>query len=181
MSEDVFILLLRGINVGGNRIVPMEALRGVLLEAGLMSVKTYIQSGNVVFRSEQDEGTLTSLVEGAFQEAFGFSSRPTLRTLAAWSRMIAANPFAGVEDAGRRVHAVLLDAGPARPDFEELASFCTTERFEPGEAVLYLHTPDGFGRSRVAAMLDRTLKVPLTTRNWNTVLRLRDLATGLRR
>jgi uncharacterized protein (DUF1697 family) len=177
MSESVFILLLRGINVGGNKIVRMETLREMLVEAGFGKVATYIQSGNVVLTSDKEESAIVALVETAFVGTFGFSSRPTIRSLAAWGRVIAGNPFASAD--GRQIHAVFLDAVPGDGSVRALEALATTERLELKDAVLYLYTPDGFGRSRVAEALDKTLKVPLTARNWNTVLKLQEMAEGL--
>lgn len=178
MSHDIFILLFRGINVGGSKIVRMETLRRVLAEAGFGSVATYIQSGNVVLTSEKDESTIAAIVDAAFPKAFGFASHPTVRSLDTWRRMIADNPFAAAAQDGKRVHAALLDGTPSDEAVQALRALATTERTELREGVLYLHTPDGFGRSKVARALDNVLKVPLTVRNWNTVLKLQEMAEG---
>ncbi len=176
---NVFILLFRGINFGGNKIVRMETLRNVLLEAGFKDAKTYIQSGNVVLSSDGDANTLIATIERIFPATFGFSSRPTVRSLEAWQQLIADNPFANAPDLGQRLHAVLLDSSPTDAAVDALIALATTERIALGDGVLYLHTPDGFGTSKVAAMLDRLLKVPCTARNWNTVLRLEAMAKEL--
>jgi uncharacterized protein (DUF1697 family) len=76
---------------------------------------------------------------------------------------------------------VLLDGVPSPEALQALQALATTERIEVRDGVLYLDTPEGFGRSKVAEMLDRVLKVPLTSRNWNTVLKLHELAEGLPR
>lgn len=180
MSQSVFVVLFRGINVGGNRVVRMEALRGALTEAGFGNVTTYIQSGNVVLTWEgADADAVADRVEQAFAQAAGFSSRPSVRSLARWQALIAENPFPEAEQDGKQVHAVLLDAEPPPEALEALRAFAATERIEVREGVLYLHTPDGFGRSRVAESLDRALKVPLTARNWNTVLKLQAMAEAV--
>jgi uncharacterized protein (DUF1697 family) len=179
MSEQRLILLFRGINVGGNKSVKMDALRRVLADAGFTDVATYIQSGNVALTSTHDERETAALVEATFPEAFGFTSRPTVRSLDAWRALVAGNPFAApaAED-GRRVHAVILDDAPVGGAVEALRAVATSEQMELRDGVLYLHTPDGFGRSEVAKALDRALKVPLTARNWNTVVKLLELAEG---
>jgi uncharacterized protein (DUF1697 family) len=97
-----------------------------------------------------------------------------VRSLAQWQELAAGSPFAP-ED-GRQVHAVVLDAAPKAEAVDTLRALATTEQIEVRDGVLYLYTPDGFGRSAVAAQLDRMLKVPLTARNWNTVEKL--LAMG---
>ena len=179
MSERVFILLFRGINVGGNKIIRMETLRKVLVESGFHGVATYIQSGNVVLDSDKDEGAIPALVGTAFAAAFGFSSRPTVRSLANWRRLVADNPFAEAAQDGKQLHAVLLDGVPTADAVRALEALATTERIDVQDGVLYLHTPDGFGRSKVAGALDKTLKVPLTERNWSTVLKLWEMAEGV--
>jgi uncharacterized protein (DUF1697 family) len=179
MNGRTLILLFRGINVGGNKIVKMQALRAVLAESGFSDVATYIQSGNVVLTSEHDEDETAAIVEAAFPAAFGFTSRPTVRSLERWRRLVAENPFrAAAEEDGRRVHAVLQDGVPTGEALEALRALATTERIEVIGDVLYLHTPDGFGQSAVASALDRELRVPLTARNWNTVLKILELAEG---
>jgi uncharacterized protein (DUF1697 family) len=179
MDQSVFILLFRGINVGGNKIVRMETLRKVLNDSGFRGVATYIQSGNVVLRSNKDEGEIVRVVETVFTKTFGFSSRPTLYSLDAWRRVVDSNPFAEAALDGSRVHAVLLGDAPTEEAFRALRALATTERIEVKDATLYLHTPDGYGGSAVAKALDRVLKVTWTARNWNTVLKLQEMAEHL--
>src|SRR6185295_14001213 len=93
MAENVYILLFRGINVGGNKIVKMETLRKVLGEAGFGDVATYIQSGNVVLTSDKAESAVIATVTRVFDQTFGFSSRPTIRTAKALQDVIDDNPF----------------------------------------------------------------------------------------
>jgi hypothetical protein len=109
----IYVLLFRGINVGGNKIVKMETLRRVLGEAGFGNVTTYIQSGNVVLTSEEGEDAIVATVTKVFEETFGFSSRPTIRSMSAWQRVVEGNPFADVPEAGNRLHAVFLDGAGA--------------------------------------------------------------------
>ena len=176
VSKNVYVLLFRGINVGGNKIVRMELLREMLVELGFENVATYIQSGNVVLTSDQSAAEVTKAVEGAFPPAFGFSSRPTIRSLSEWQRVIDADPFAEVRSDGRQMHAVFLDDQPSEAAVDQLRALAGTEEMVLADGVLYLYTPDGFGKSKVAEALDKVLKVPLTARNWNTVLKLGEMA-----
>jgi uncharacterized protein (DUF1697 family) len=171
-----YIVLFRGINVGGNKIVRMELLRKMLTDLGFDSVATYIQSGNVVLNSDKPVATVTKAIEDAFPAAFGFSSRPTVRSQEEWQRAIEDDPFARARTDGRQVHAVFVDKQPSGEAVDALRALASTEQMELRDGVLYLYTPDGFGVSKVAAALDKILKVPLTARNWNTVLKLRDMA-----
>jgi len=174
--SNVYILLFRGINVGGNKVVKMETLRKMLGEAGFGEVATYIQSGNVVLTSDQDEDAVVATVTKIFDETFGFSSRPTIRSSEALQQVIDGNPFANVMEAGNRLHAVFLDGAPKPEALKALEALANTERLKLKDGVLYLYTPDGFGTSEVAKALDKLLKVPWTARNWNTVLKLQTMA-----
>jgi len=176
MAKIVYVLLFRGINVGGNKIVRMELLREMLGHLGFENVATYIQSGNVVLSSAKPAAEVTMAIESAFPQAFGFSSRPTIRSLDEWQRVIDEDPFAKVRSEGNRMHAVFLDEQPSENAVDQLKALAGTEEMVLAEGVLYLYTPDGFGKSKVAESLDKVLKVPLTARNWNTVLRLAEMA-----
>ena len=170
MSETVFIVLFRGINVGGNKVAKMETLRAALTGAGFGSVATYIQSGNVVVTSDMKAAEVEAAIGTLFAETFGFASRPTVRTADSWRKMIAGNPFPEGAADHKKLHAVLLDGVPEADAIERLQEKATaTEQFTIADGVLYLFTPDGFGISKLAETLDRSLRVPLTARNWRTV------------
>jgi uncharacterized protein (DUF1697 family) len=172
-----FIVLFRGINVGGNKIAKMETLRNALTEAGFGNVATYIQSGNVVLTSDKDAAEVASSIADIFLKTFGFPSRPTVRSQQEWKRLIDENPYKEESKEHKKLHAVTLDEKPAGEAVEMLRGLATpTESFVVKDRVLYLHTPDGFGISKLAVALDKVLKVPLTARNWKTVLALAEMA-----
>lgn len=177
MNKTVFVVLFRGINVGGNKVAKMETLRTALVDAGFGSVATYIQSGNVVLTSEMTTTEVAPAIERLFLDTFGFASRPTVRTADAWRDIAAGNPFPeGAED-HKKLHAVLLDGHPEADALDRLREKATsTERLEVGDGVLYLFTPDGFGKSKLVAALEKTLGVPATARNWRTVQTLLEMA-----
>ncbi len=178
MARTVYILLFRGINVGGSKIVRMELLRQMLAELGFENITSYIQSGNIVLTSDKAAPEVAQAIEDAFSKTFGFSSRPTIRSRDDWQRVIDEDPFATVRIAGNQMHAVFLDEQPSPTRVEQLRVLATTEEMVLSDGVLYLYTPDGFGRSKVAEALDKVLKVPLTARNWNTVLKLASIAAA---
>ena len=178
MAANTYIVLFRGINVGGNKVVRMELLRQMLTDLGFANIATYIQSGNVVLTTDKAPAAVTKAIEDAFPGAFGFSSRPTVRSLQEWLRMIDEDPFTDARNDGKQVHAVFLDAKPDPKAIDALKAIAGTEQMVMRHGVLYLFTPDGFGRSKVAGSLDKVLKVPWTARNWNTVLKLQDLAVA---
>lgn len=176
MSE-VFIALFRGINVGGNKVAKMETLRKALTAAGFGDVATYIQSGNVVLTSDGKAVDVAARIEKVFEATFGFSSRVTLRSLAEWQRLVDENPFPQGAENHKALHAVLLDAEPDAGAAGRLGALAAgREEFAMRDGVLYLFTPDGFGISKLAASLDKAIKVPLTARNWRTVLTLLEMA-----
>ncbi len=169
-----FVGLIRGINVGGNRKLPMVTLREVVAAAGGSDVQTYIQSGNVVFAhdSVSDEALAVSIGQGILA-AVGFEPRVMVRSAAQWAAAIAANPYA-VDDP-TKVHVAFLDVAP---DAERIDKF-DRERFAPEEFAvigreMFLNLPTGMGVSKLAPALS-ALKVDMTVRNWRTVLQLADL------
>lgn len=169
------IALLRGVNVGGHNKVPMSALRELIESLGHTDVSTYIQSGNVVFTSTKT-ATPASL-ERAIDKEFGVDTTVMLRTRAQMKRILNANPFAD-EDL-KTVHVGFMASKPTAAAVRGLDA----DQFAPDEFVikgteLYLHLPNGMGRTKLPAYLDRKLKVPTTVRNWNTVCKLLELAGG---
>ncbi|CAN7432091.1 DUF1697 domain-containing protein [Phyllobacterium sp. LjRoot231] len=176
----IYIVLFRGINVGGSKKVKMETLRNVLVEAGFEGVKTYVQSGNVVLRSNKTARQIAETISGIFSKTFSFESRVSIRNIDEWNCMIAKNPYPQAEENPKSLHAVILDDDPTDIALDNFASKAIeTESFTIRNRILYLYTPDGFGTSKLALALDRVLKVPLTARNWRTVLALQELAAAV--
>ncbi|TIO10424.1 DUF1697 domain-containing protein [Mesorhizobium sp.] len=173
-----FIALFSGINVGGNRIVRMAELRAFFEQLGFTDVATYVQSGNVVFRSTKGgAATLTKQLEAAFERKWGFHSRIMVRDLGWFERLVAQNPYPEVAGEPTKLHAFALERAPTADEIARLAEKCTgPERFKIKDDVLYLHAPEGLGKSVFANLIPRTLKVPGTARNWRTVLALLEMA-----
>lgn len=172
-----FVALFSGINVGGNRIVKMAELRAFFEELGFTDVASYVQSGNVVFCSAKgDATTLTQMLEQAFQQRWGFHSRIMVRDAAWFAQLVTGNPYPEVVEDPTKLHAMALEREPTPEETGRLAEKCTgPERFEVKGDVLYLHAPDGLGKSKFAEILPRTLKVPGTTRNWRSILALAEM------
>ncbi|MFD9897711.1 DUF1697 domain-containing protein [Mesorhizobium sp. NPDC059025] len=169
-----FVALFSGINVGGNRIVKMAELRDFFEQLGFADVASYVQSGNVVFRSTHTDAiALTNMLQDAFEKRWGFRSRIMVRDAAWFARLVADNPYPEIAEDPTRLHAMALEREPTPEEVARLAEKCTgPERFEVKGDVLYLHAPDGLGKSKFAEILPRTLKVPGTMRNWRSVLAL---------
>jgi uncharacterized protein (DUF1697 family) len=174
----VFIALFSGINVGGNRIVKMAELRSFFEDLGFADVATYVQSGNAVFRAKKgDAAALTKQIEAAFEKKWGFHSRIMVRDLGWFERLVSENPYPDVAAEHTKLHAYVLERAPTADEAARLAEKCTgPESFVIKGDVLYLHAPDGLGKSVFAGLIPRTLKVPGTARNWRSVLALLEIA-----
>ncbi len=172
------VTLLRGINVGGANRLPMRDLAAALEGLGAREVRTYLQSGNAVFlHAVRDAPRLAAEIGAAIEAARGFLPKVLVRDAADLERAIAENPFPAAAADPKGLHVFFLDAAPVRPDLEALARLRKeTERFLLAGDLLYLHAPDGFGRSRLAAGAEAALGVPATARNWRTVRELHRLA-----
>ncbi len=175
-EQAAWIALLRGINVRGTRNLPMAELAQVLAASGLTSVKTYIQTGNIVFRHPMpDASGLTALVTRAIGDHFGFEPAIFVFRHSVLRRAIHGMPFADLnhQDSGATLHIFFLDGAPQSTDLGRLKRFLAPdERFHLSEDIAYLHAPSGFGRSRIAGALERILGVNATARNWRTITAL---------
>lgn len=178
-----FVALLRGINVGGNRRLPMTVVRHRVTEAGATEVVTYIQSGNVVFRHPGRSATaIRDDLERRLAAATGWNIAVVVRTAAEWVALVAANPFADADPSTLHV-ACCRDPPPAGAlDDLDLTAHAPETCVLIG-AQLYLHLPNGMGRATLPGALT-TLRpgpgaAPLVTtvRNWRTVTKLLDLST----
>ncbi|MCR6660865.1 MAG: DUF1697 domain-containing protein [Asticcacaulis sp.] len=176
----VWICLFRGINVGGNNKLPMKDLTKVMLAAGLTDVKTYIASGNVLFRSDLDEAALEKLIGDLVENGFGFRPSIFLITLKHLEKVLAENPFRDHEHQGKAQHVFFFKAPPTKVDRDLLDSLkADSEACEITNELMYLYAPEGIGRSKMAEKLGRAVKADMTARNLNTVETLRDMAAEL--
>ena len=183
-----FVALLRGVNVGGHNKVPMADLRAALTADGFESVRTYIQSGNIVVDSPTgDIEVVAARVRSVIARRFGLDI-PVMALTASDLRAVAdGNPYPGEPDA-RRVHAIVLPH-PLDPAGQELVAAQQVAAAAKGSRdtvtvagrVAYLHTPDGFGTSELARALTSGRSGPLadgTARNWATVTALLGLCAA---
>lgn len=178
-GSKTFVALLRGINVGGRSLVAMADLRALLSSLGLEDVVTYIQSGNVVFRSTVDDETaVAAKIEREIAGAFDVSPSVLLRTPGELETIVASNPYLTRKAELSKLHVVFLERAPAR----SAAAALDPERSPPDEFTLrgreiFLHLPNGAGRSKLTLdYFERALEVRGTQRNWNTLLKLIALA-----
>lgn len=180
-----WVAFFRGINVGGKNIVKMEDLRQLFTDLGLCDVKTYIQSGNVLFTSSQDEAALSACIGPAFAARFGFSADVVLRTGAELSGLLRGLPFSAAEvesataDAPDVEHLyVYLSAHPVdRPRLEQLcAAYSGQDKLHIAEREVYLLCRQSVRDSKLALLLAK-LPQALTARNLKTIAKLEHLTS----
>lgn len=173
-----FVALFRGLNVGGKNVLPMKDLVALLEGMGLRDVETYIQSGNAVFRSEEEDASLLSgRIRTAIEKVHGFEPQVLLLEPEAVERAVLSNPFPEAEPEPKTLHVYFLASTPELPDLDDLERIRDDrERFVLEGGIFYLHAPDGVGRSRLAANAEKLLGVPATARNWRTVRKVLEMA-----
>jgi len=162
-----YIALLRAVNVGG-RLLKMDDLKRVADELRLESAKTFIASGNLLFNSAKSEATVKKELEKALTAHMGKTVEVMVRTAKEMAEAVKANPFA--KEPGNRVVAIFFDEPPADEAIRS-AKNVANERLAPGKREIYVHYPDGQGRSK----LKLGTKAPGTARNMNTVAKLAEL------
>jgi uncharacterized protein (DUF1697 family) len=174
-----YVALFRGINVGGKNSLPMKDLASIFEILGASNVKTYIQSGNVVFQSESKNISSFSKRLGIeIRERRGIEPHILVIEPSEVETAITNNPFPEAESEPSSLHLGFLVVAPKNPDLTKLESLKKgSERFCLIDSILYLHAPEGVGRSRLAASSEKLLGVPMTYRNWNTVCKLKEMAT----
>ena len=175
-----YVALLRGVNVGGHNKLPMAALRTSLAAAGFDDVRTYIQSGNVVFRTpKRSRSALVTQIASVIEADFGFSVPVWLLTRKELADAVEANPFAAKAADEKTVHCYFLAARPAAKAISAATALAgTTEQCHVANRTLYLFAPDGIARSKLAANVERTLGVAATGRNLRTVRKILELVIG---
>lgn len=165
-----YIALLRGINVGGSGLLPMKDLATLCEDLGWTSVRTYIQSGNVLFDSPLAEPKLKAQLEKSLEARMGKPISVMIRSAQELRAILDANPFPGREPAKIGVH--FLDAAPPK-DLRKKAIAPAGEEVHPGRREIYVYYPTGMGQSRLKLPLDGAAA---TVRNINTIAKLVALA-----
>jgi uncharacterized protein (DUF1697 family) len=174
-----YVALLRGVNVGGNKMIAMADLRRELAAIGLDNVATLLQSGNVVFDAPKGApAALEGRLEKEIEKRIGLQVDFHVRSAAEWAAIVAANPFPAEakKDPGHLLVTVFktpLEKGRVRALQDAIKG---PERLHAEGRHLYMIYPDGIGNSKAAPLAERLLAARGTGRNWNTVLKLAALA-----
>ena len=178
----IYVSLLRGINVGGQKKLPMVTLRQIYQDLGFSGIKTYLQSGNVVFESPQtDQAVLTKQIEASIEQSCGYAVLVFVRSKDEVLRIASNNPFLSDKNIDyRKLHVTFLYQIPAETTWSKVVlPENIPDQYARGETVIYLHYPNGYARSKLpASFFEKVLGVPLTDRNWNTVSALPRMVTG---
>jgi uncharacterized protein (DUF1697 family) len=174
---DTYIALFRGINVGGKNTLPMVELVDVLKSLGLSSIKTYIQSGNVVFQSKNiNRIELSQRICAAIEKHFGVVIQVLILDVNEFENAIVLNPFPEAKAEPNTLHCFFLSSLPAKPNLETLESVKKdSEQFRLIDQVFYLYAPEGVGRSKLAMKVEKALGVAATARNWRTVSKVMEM------
>lgn len=181
----IYISLLRGINVSGHKRIKMDQLRKSFEALGLEQVQTYIQSGNVVFKTGKlSTSGLSQRIEKQILRDFGFSVSVISRTADELSKAISNNPFLkalGIDS--EKLHVMFLSEAPAPSALQKLTGLTAApDQCRPSDREIYFHLPNGVSQSvLMKSPVDRVLSVVTTTRNWRTVNQLLQMCAECRR
>ncbi|KAB8152665.1 DUF1697 domain-containing protein [Kordia sp. TARA_039_SRF] len=171
-----YIAILRGINVSGSKKLPMAELRTLLAKLDFQKVQTYIQSGNVVFTSdEKNQEKLGEQISEAIKKQYDYDVPVLVKTIAEWKTAMVNNPFTDKDISKQAI--TFLATTPTETDFEIDSK---DDEFKIINSEVYLYCPNGFGRSKLTNNLfERKLKTQATTRNWKTIHKLLEMAEVL--
>jgi uncharacterized protein (DUF1697 family) len=181
-GKSIYVALLRGINLGGHKIVKMDQLRKMFEGMRFAEVKTYIQSGNVVFGAPaRDSVSLAKKIEEKIVRQFGFPVPVLVKTAADFGNVIRNNPL--VKEKGidvSKLHVTFLSSAPAKSALKMLDGIDAAEdQFCCAGEAVYLYCPNGYHATKLGNnVLERMLKVGATTRNWRTVNQLYQMTLG---
>ncbi len=175
------VALLRGINVGGKNILPMKDLAGMFDAAGCTDVRTYIQSGNVIFETPAGAPAgaqkIAEAVQANIEKRFGFRIPVIVRTSQQLLKTIRDNPFLAAVDDQKALHVYFLANSPNARAIAALdPGRSAPDAFHVRGQEIYLHLPNGMGRTKLTnAYFDSKLSTTCTARNWATVLKLSEM------
>jgi uncharacterized protein (DUF1697 family) len=174
------VLLLRGINLGSTRRIPMAELRELLTDAGYGEVATYVQSGNIVLDSSKRPAQLETEVAALISDQFGFDVPVCARSASQLSKVLAHDPIPGAAEDPKRYQVTFLAAKAPAAAVRRLEEYATgRERLAAHGRELYTYHPDGVARSKLAkALTAKALGTSPTARNWTTVRTLAEMASA---
>jgi uncharacterized protein (DUF1697 family) len=176
----ILIALLRGVNVGGHNKLPMQALRSIAEAQGASDVSTYIQSGNIVFRSPKTSATsMAKKLRAAIHKDFGFKPDILMLDRDMLGAVIKSNPFTAISSDPSKLHVTFLMQPADKEQLKDVEALLSNdEQVKAVRSAIYFHAPAGIGRSKAAEKLGRVFPGG-TGRNWRTCLKLKEMADAL--
>lgn len=178
-----YISILRGINVSGQKIIKMDALCNAYKDLGFENVKTYIQSGNVIFQSDKsNQNEIGRIISKKIETQFGFEVPILIMNIQELKEIIRNNPFLNDKSMDiSQLYVTFLSSKPELDKFEVIKNGkYNGEQIEMINKAIYLFCPNGYGKTKLSnTFLENKLKVTATTRNWKTTLELLSIAERL--
>jgi len=170
-----YIALLRGINISGQKIIKMADLRAILEKSGLSNVQTYIQSGNIIFESDESRVQLTQFIITIIEKRYGFITPTFILTPKDLEKAISNNPYEDV--VGNKLYLTFLSDTANLEGMEAIQNKVQeNEILQLIDNVVYFHCPNGAGKSKITNnLIEKKLQVQATTRNWRTCNKLLDM------
>jgi uncharacterized protein (DUF1697 family) len=179
-KPETYIAILRGINVSGQKKINMKELKELLANLEFQAIKTYIQSGNVVFNYDPDKSDkVASEIELAIKNHYGFDVTVLIRTRAELLDCIKANPFNSKPDLdSKQLYATFLSHLPEAQNIEKVLAFeSDADEFILLDKTIFVYCPGGYGTTKLSNnFFENKLKVRATTRNWRTINELSRIA-----
>jgi uncharacterized protein (DUF1697 family) len=179
-----YISFLRGINVAGKNLIKMDLLRSIYVNIGFSGIKTYLQSGNVVFCSnEKFPERISEKISAQIKHDFGMDVHVLVLTPAKLEKVVSENPFLNDSQINPDfLHVTFLGSFPVKYDIEMIKEKLQgDEKIEILGDVVYLYCPFGYGSTRLSnSFIEARLKITATTRNWKTTLELLRISKEMR-
>ena len=179
---ETYISILRGINVGGHKLIKMAALTKLYEDLGFTKVKTYIQSGNIVFQAKQtDVSKIELVISKKITEVFSFEVPVIVMKIKEINTIFKNNPFIIKKKYDINfLHVTFFSQQPKQVDIDKISGDFGNDEFIFAEKAVYLYCPDGYSKSKLTnSFFENKLKVTATTRNWKTTVELVGIASSL--
>ena len=171
--------LLRGINVSGQKKIKMAELKSQYEKLGFTNVKSYIQSGNILFSPPKNssKASLKKAIEETILQHYGFDVDVQIKTQDDWKAIVENCPFPITEETKTKLHLSFLSKAPSKNKIELLyEQVKVPEKLVIDKDIIYLYCPNGYGRSKLTnTVIESKLGVKATTRNWQTIEALQNL------
>ncbi len=177
-----YVAMLRGINVSGHNPIKMDQLRKLCSGLGFQNVETYVQSGNIVFRTKlEDPASLAKRISETILNTTGFDVLTIVRTSQEMGKIVSSNPFLKEKNIDlSKLHVTFLSEPAKKSSLKGLEMLSGTDRFHATLCEIYLYCPAGYGRTKLSnTAIENALSVEATTRNWRTTNVLSEMASKL--